>query len=246
MNKITKYNNPPLVEAVFELFFQTTNWNPVIPGLFYNEIKEIFPKITSNQTGFGFILDPQGIKIGGGNSDMTQYKNEEGNTIAQLTSGFLTINKLPKYNDWTSFKETIFFVIDALKRTLPPFETIRLGLKFINKIDIGSSHSYENFKKHFEVIPLIPKNFNNNLGSIQINLESPIIPDTEILALSLVSLKKEPNYNAPIMFQLYYTRIKDVTSVVIENWIQEAYLRLYETFDNSLTKSCKNGFNNIQ
>jgi uncharacterized protein (TIGR04255 family) len=246
MNKIKKYSNPPLVEAVFELFFQTTNWNPVIPGLFYNEIKEIFPIITSNQTGFGFILDPQGLKIGSGNPDMTQYKNADNDTLVQLTSGFLTVNKLPKYNNWTSYKETISFVVDALKRVLPAIETIRLGLKFINKIDIGDYHSYENFKKHFEVYPILPKNFNNNLSSVQLNLETPIIPDTEILALSLVSLKKDSDYKAPMMFQLYYTRIKDVNIVVVEDWIQEAYNRLYETFDNSLTKSCKNGFNSVQ
>jgi uncharacterized protein (TIGR04255 family) len=243
MSKFKRYKKPPLIEAIFELFYKTPNWSPVIPGLFYNEIKEKFPNISSNQTGFGVLLGPQGLKIGGGNSELTQYKNIENNTTVQLTSGFLTVNKLPEYDCWTTYKETIYYAIEAFKRSLPSVEIVRLGLKFINKIDIGSSHSYDNFKKYFEVYPLIPKNFENNLSSIQINLESPIIQDTEILAISLLSLKKEQNFNSPIMFQLYFTRIKDLSEVVVENWLEQAYAKLYETFDNSLTKTCKNGFN---
>ena len=245
MTKNKVYKNPPLVEAVFELFYTTTNWSPVIPGVFYNEIKESFPNISKSQTGFGILLDNQGIRLGGGNSEMTQYKSQLNDTLVQLTSNLFTVNKLPKYQDWDSFKKTIHYSIDALKRSLPDIKITRIGLKFINKINIGSEHSYENFKRIFKVYPIIPSTFGNNLSSIQMNLESPVIPDTEILAVSFTSLRKEPNFTTPVIFQLYYTRVKEASELVIEDWLENAHANLHETFINGLTESCIKSFDNV-
>ena len=49
---------------------------------------------------------------------MTQYKNSTNDTIIQLSSNLLTVNKLPKYNGWESYSEIIIFAIKALNRAL--------------------------------------------------------------------------------------------------------------------------------
>lgn len=241
-----KYLNPPLVEAVFELSYRSPEWSPIIPGLFYTEIKDRFPNITANQNGFGITLDPMGLKIGGGPSELTQYKSEDNHTLVQLSNNLLTINKLPEYLSWQSYKETIEYTISAFMRVYKKIEINRIGLRFINKIDVGDSHSFSNLKKYFDIYPNTPSNLQKEINSIQLSFESPLIKDTEILALSLVTLRKEPKYNSPVLLQLYMTRIKDMAGIQIGDWIEKAHEELRETFENSITKQCKKEFDNVR
>jgi uncharacterized protein (TIGR04255 family) len=245
MTENKKYLKPPLVEAVFEMFYRTTEWSPVIPGIFYNEIKNNFPIITASQSGFGISFDPKGFKIGGASGEMTQYKSEGNDTIVQLSSNLLTVNKLPEYVSWESYKATIDSTIMAFRKIFNKIEINRIGLRFINKIDIGDSHSFTNFKKYFDVYPIIPNNITKELNSVQLSFESPIIKDIEILAISLATIKKEAKYNSPVLFQLYITRIKDIIGINIEEWIEKAHLELRDTFENSITKLCKKEFDNV-
>jgi uncharacterized protein (TIGR04255 family) len=240
-----KYIKPPLVEAVFELFYRTSEWSPVIPGIFYNEIMNNFPNITNSHSGFGITLDPKGLKIGGGNPELTQYKSAGNDTIVQLSSNLFTINKLPEYVSWSSYKETINTTLQAFRKIYKKIEITRIGLRFINKIDIGNSHSLTNFKKYFVVYPIIPGNITKDLNSLQLSFESPLIKDTEILAISLATLRKEAKYNSPVLFQIYITRIKDIAGINIEEWIESAHLELRDTFESSVTKQCKKEFDNV-
>lgn len=238
-----KYKNPPLVEAVFEFFYSSSEWNTVIPGIFYNEVKEKFPNINQNKGGFGISFDNKGLKIGAGTSELTQYRNKKGNTLIQLSNNLLTVNKLPEYDGWESYLKTIKYAISALSKVLKIDKVNRIGLKAINKIDI-ESHTYENFKKFYTVYPSIPNNVKNDLSSIQLNIESPIVEKDEVLALSVATIRKEPNYNAPTLFQLYVTRLKEIDNGNIENWLEESHKIITDTFENSLTKYCKGKFNN--
>lgn len=242
MDKTHKYKKPPLVEAVFEYFFTSKEWTSIIPGLFYSQIKEKFPIISQSKGGFGVTFDGKGLQIGGGNSDLTQYKNKEGNTIIQLSRNMLTVNKLPKYEGWESFIEIIVFAVESINKTLKIDKVERIGLKSLNKIDIHT-HSLDNIKNHFTIYPVIPLNSGKNLNSIQLNIETPIIENKEVLAISLVTLRKEPNYNAPVMFQLYVTRMIDVPSNY-RDWLEKAHLTLYKSFIQSLTTATKELFDN--
>jgi len=240
-----KYLNPPLVEAIFELFYRTTEWSPVIPGLFYNEIRNNFPTITTSHGNFNIPFDPKMIMIGGVGGEIAQYKSEGNDTVVQLSSNFLSVNKLPAYVSWESYKELIDNTIMAFRKSFNKFEVNRIGLKFINKIDIGDSHSFTNFKKYFDIYPIIPDDITKEINAIQFSFESPIIKDTEILAISLATLQKEAKYNSPVLLQLYMTRIKNISEIIIEDWIEKAHLVLRDTFENSITKLCKKEFDNV-
>lgn len=238
------YKNPPLVEAVFELFYYSSSWSSIIPGMFYNEIKDRFPIITQNQGGFGVAFNGKGLKIGSGNGDLTQYRSSNNDTVIQLSNNLLTVNKLPKYNGWESYIEVINYAIEALKRVVKIVRIERIGLKSINKIDI-KTHSLEQFKEYFTIYPNYPANINDQLNSIQINLEYPLIQNKEILTVLLATLKQEPNYEAPVIFQIYITRINEIPENQIE-WLEVTHKKLSETFENSLTEFCKTQFDHVQ
>jgi len=243
MAKTKKYNKPPLTEAVFELFFESSNWSPAIPGIYYSKVQKKYPIISQSPGGFGISFGPKGLQLGAGNNDLTQFKSTDGSSIIQLSNNLLTVNKLPEYGGWESYKLMILEALSTLKEVLKINKVNRVGLKTINKIDINVN-TYENFKKHFNVYPVLPKGSNAN--SIQLNYETPVNDNSDILAISLATLNKEKGYEAPTLFQLYFTKIKDVEMQETEDWIENAHKHLHKAFDESLTEECKKSFDNVQ
>jgi uncharacterized protein (TIGR04255 family) len=43
-SKGRKYKNPPVVEALGEIFFSGSKWDSTLPGLFFDKIKDDYPK----------------------------------------------------------------------------------------------------------------------------------------------------------------------------------------------------------
>jgi len=244
MIETKKYKKPPLTEAVFELFFNSSNWSPAIPGMFYNLVKDKYPIITQSPGGFGVSFGPGSIQMGPGNNDLTQFKSTDGSSIIQLSNNLFTVNKLPEYGGWNSYKALILEAVENLKKVLDLTKLNRIGLKAINKIDV-KSHTYENFTNFFNVYPRIPDGLTPNINSIQLNFETPIEINKEILAVSLATLNREKDYEAPVLFQIYFTKIRDVEVDEVEEWVEIAHKHLHNAFDLSLTKNCKDTFDNV-
>lgn len=237
-----KFKNPPLTEAVFELFYQSSDWTPAIPGIFYSKVIKDYPIISQSGGGFGIALGTQGVQIGSGNSNLTQFKSKDNSCIIQLSNNLFTVNKLPKYNGWESYRNMILEALNILYSTIDIQRINRIGLRTINKLDV-KSHSLENFKRSFNVYPNMPEGIVNDFNSLQINYETPF-SDNEVLAVDFATLKKEINYQAPVQFQLYYTKLSTINIDLIEKWIDNAHTQLHTAFDNILTIEQKGEFDN--
>lgn len=233
-----KYKNPPLTEAVFELFFNTNSWNATIPGLFFEKIKDRFPDIVQPQNGVGIEIGGNAFQIGGHNPDIIQYKNSSGNTIVQLSKNMLTVNKVPKYEGWEVFIDDILYVVSTLNSALSNVGATRMGLRYLNKMDIGK-HSLSDFKKYFKIYPYgLPSDEEEKVNAINFLLEYPVVEDREFFSLQFATLRKEPNYNAPVHFDLYITRVKDIAELTnnYKDWLEKAHSLMNERFRSILTE----------
>lgn len=242
METTKKFKNPPLIEAVFELFYQANDWNPATPGTYYSKVNKDFPIITQSGGGFGFTLGPQGVQIGSGNNNLTQFKSQDNSSIIQLSNNLFTVNKLPKYQGWESYKDMIMKAVGLLTSTVDIHQIDRIGLRALNKLDV-KSHSLENFRKSFNVYPNMPEGIVNDFNSLQLNYEIPF-PDNEVLAVNFATLRKESGYQAPVQFQLYYTKLTPIDKSSIEKWIDNAHMQLHSAFDHIVTKEQKREFDN--
>ncbi|WP_436516099.1 TIGR04255 family protein [Ekhidna sp. To15] len=242
MKTTKKFKNPPLTEAVFELFYQTSNWNPATPGTYYSKVSKDYPVITQSGGGFGIALGAQGVQIGSGNNNLTQFKSQDNSSIIQLSNNLFTVNKLPKYGGWESYKEMILEAVELLYSTIDIQQINRIGLRAINKLDV-KSHSLENFKRSFNVYPNMPNGIVNDFNSLQLNYETSF-PDNEVLAVNFATLRKESGYEAPVQFQLYYTKLTPVDKNSIEKWLDNAHMQLHSAFDHIVTSEQKKEFDN--
>lgn len=244
-----KYNNPPLEEVVCEIHFGSDEeWDLTYPSGFYDKIKEKFPtKKTKKMPSFGVSVGVQGVGITPNESQrfILQGWNETENLVAQIADNLLIINSLKPYIHWESFKEIILECLKYYREVANPTSIQKLSLKYINKLDVGNKHSYQELKKIFNILPSIPESIEGDANSLQMIVEIPYNENREILAIQQATLKPEQNKQAPVLFELNYILLNPdaVSFDTFEQWIENAHTRIENVFENGLTDEIKSKFN---
>lgn len=149
-----RYQNPPIVEAVCEFRFPPDSpWDLTIPGLVYDRLKGTFPQKRSAPT-FGFD-----IRLGQGSVEQRlepttrmQFLREDGNALVQVGPNLLAVNHLKPYPGWKAFAPMIQQAYRAYVETAPPTAIHRIGLRYINRIELPGPRveleEYLNFYPH--------------------------------------------------------------------------------------------------
>ncbi len=91
-----KYQNPPIQEALCEIFFSQPEWDNTMPGLFYEQIKKDHPNKTQiKQLNVEVSVgDNKRAAKFSDNEDRIQFRNTDGSQIVQLASNLLVVNQL--------------------------------------------------------------------------------------------------------------------------------------------------------
>ena len=88
----------------------------------------------------------------------------------------LTVNRVPEYKAWENFMPSIIKALHTLKNVMEINTIERIGLKYINKINAGEKHSFENFTKLFNLYPSTVDGFKYDTKSIQLNIDFLLFP----------------------------------------------------------------------
>jgi uncharacterized protein (TIGR04255 family) len=237
-----KYDKSPLIEVVFEISFNAANkWNDVIPGLFYSKIEKRFPKISPRINNIGITNNSLQVAK---SVNTTLYKNEEENTIVQLSNNIFSVNKLPNYEGWDKFISDIDYAYKSFREIielhLSPIQVNRIGLRYINKIDI-EKHSVSNLKNYLNIYPNLPA-YIDSINAIQIALESQHQKEginKNILSINIATLKQDAQYKAPILFEIDYLNQFNVDLSKYKEWLIDSHEEIDNVFDLSLTEMSK-------
>lgn len=245
MLKSKIYNNPPLIETVFEFFFIAENWTSVIPGLFYTKIQDKFPKISKVDFGMEFTFSHDGVKMDRGNNEVTRYSNQNGDTVIQLSPNFLTVNKLPVYESWESYYDTIQMAVESLL-SLSNFKIKKIrniGLKCVNRIDVGEVNA-SNLLDYLTIYPHIPKELDNleAVPAYVVKYEKRYTDPGDILTVSVFTTVSTPESKAPVIVELHRFNKKGIEIADYKKWVERAHIQLRQTFDICFTEFAKNKF----
>ncbi len=101
-----RYERPPVVEALCEVYFTGSSWDPTTPGLFYERVRKEYPQKSqaAHQVGFEIQLSP-------GQAESRQlpietrmrFARSDNSRVLQLARDVLIVNQLlpyPRYEEW--------------------------------------------------------------------------------------------------------------------------------------------------
>lgn len=140
-----QYRNPPIQEALCEVrFVADEEWDPTLPGLVYQALREEYPAKPTSQG-----LVEAGINVKGedgmGPSIMVrqdlhrvQFRDPTGKRIAAVGSGVLSVHLLRPYTEWEDFRAQIQRALTAFVEVTKPDGIARIGVRYINKIEVAA------------------------------------------------------------------------------------------------------------
>lgn len=233
-----QYKNPPIIEALCEFrFIPSQEWDLTIPGLIYEKVKKLFP-MREQQLGIGFKLDKseKGInyQIEPGPPRIQFFKKNK-ETLIQLSPNLLSINQLKPYQSWKKFKPMILDSFQKYKEVSNPKDFQRIGLRYINRIDIDSV-SIE-FEKYFNLSFRIPEKLPQDYNDFFIRIQIPYSGGRDSMIISMSSIDPIKPKSLSMILDLDY--IMHIPSAInfekVPAWIEEAHSRVEEVFEACIT-----------
>ena len=248
-----KYNNPPIVEALCEFQFITDQqWDLTIPGLIYAEIKEKFPQ-KQQQVGIGIQFKPTdngGVENRVENAPpRMRFFNQDKTMLVQVGPDLLVVNQLKPYKSWNSFKPIILENLNIYRKEAGPRGFKRIGLRYINKINIKSTLvTLKNIKNYLKFHPSVPMDIPQDHLNFILRTEIPCNNGRDLIVLIIGSATPEETGISSIILDLNYV-LSQSDSIPIDNvesWLEEAHSSIENFFEACITDKSRKIFEEVE
>jgi uncharacterized protein (TIGR04255 family) len=218
------YKNPPILEAVCEFKFQPpASWNPAIPDLIYEKVKAQFPEREPEPT--------PGAKM--------KFRRADGSALLQVAPKLLAINQLRPYPAWPQFRQMILEVYSLYCEIAHPTNMIRLGLRYINQIEIpGTKIEIGRFLRG------CPQSYHK----LFLSMEFPFEAEGENLTMILAHVPHNEGDFSRFYLDLDYGAFPATATApeAIAPILERAHDRLEQIFEASLTEETRRLFGEIK
>ncbi len=239
-----RYKNSPILEAICEFRFPSeVPWDLTTPGSFYDKIKNTFPIKEQHTTQSVEISESQSgiqhqLKI---DQRMFFYTNDK-KTFVQIGNQVLGINCLKPYPSWDKFKPFIESPYKALKELIELKSPTRIGLRYINKIEVPKTNG--DLSNYFEFRPLMGSNLPQNLEKFNVGCYLPFSDARDYCRIRLSSATPDKSDNNAYLLDLDY--ILDKKSAILpENvieWVDHAHDETEKVFEGCITDQLREIF----
>lgn len=244
------FPNAPITEALLDIRVvlpNNTDINKLVE--FQNKIKKNYPNKQVKvewKASFKFKDGnrPQMVNEHGQTNGYLFYSPDKKKLVQARLDGF-TFNKLRPYSNWSDFSNEAKELWEHYKQIANPIKIIRLGLRYINRIEIplpiNSLDDYLSTKP--VVCPDMPMTLENFLMRVNF-APSPENPNNAIV-LETIDTKQNPQKVVPIILDIDVFRKIDIDPNKDQKmWEIFSQLREYKNslFINSITNKTKKLF----
>jgi uncharacterized protein (TIGR04255 family) len=162
---IGNLKNKPLVEAIFELGWSVPDPNDqfldVLPGLYYNEVRDDYPfieNLPASQIPIPLLRNAVRHRF---------RKERDGWPLTQLGPGLLTVNDTVGYTTWSEFLPRIITAVCALAKVYDKAEPFtRAELRYINAVEFDSQrHRFAEFVERSLHTSIALPNLSDGVGA---------------------------------------------------------------------------------
>ena len=243
-----RYNNPPIIEALCELRFEPSlPWDLAIPGLVYERVRDDFRKrrqVRALETSVS--ASTEGVEQQVRTTDRMQFLREDERALIQVGPDLLAVNHLKPYPTWQEFLPLIQRGFDAYCDAAAPKGVHRIGLRYINRIDIpGQSIELEDY---FEFRPFVGSELAQDFGPFIVGIQVPYEDSRDTLRLQLANARVETPDTVGITLDLDYflSRPGEVSLDDVFEWVDMAHCRVEEVFEACITDHLRQMFEEVR
>lgn len=167
------YRNPPVVEALCEIYFADSSWDDTVPGAFYERVRSRFPRKQRREIQEARItMGPETSTAGVQRlPPWMQFLTEDGSLMIQVAENLVVVNQLLPYRHFENWEPIIYETLNVYNEVALPKRIVRIGLRYINRIEIpGTVIPMEDY---FKIYPNLPPSLGNRHGAFLVRVEAP-------------------------------------------------------------------------
>ena len=243
-NRGRKYKNPPVVEALCEFFFSGSKWDSTLPGLFFEKIKDNYPKKRElEQIGVEVNISKnmQGSKVMHGEKRI-QFVKEDNSQLVQIERDLLVVNQLkpyPKFEDW---KPAVDKMLNFYIQLADPQGIRQLGIRYINRIVIPTNKF--KMEDYFYLYPEVPQSLESMHGRFMMRLEIPPKHKEHLLVITFGTAPADSPQTSVEMLDIYdiFALPQPLSTSDVDKYIIEAHENIEVAFENSITNKTRELF----
>jgi uncharacterized protein (TIGR04255 family) len=249
------YKEPPIVEALAEIFFTGSREAASIKDAFYARIQDRFPTQKQlDQVGVEVRVAPgQAAAQFEQRAPRFQFLTEDGTRMIQLEQDLLVVNQLhpnpqvpyPHFEEW---QPIVIEMLDLYRELAQPNSVDRLGVRYINRVVIP--HTRFQMEQYFTLYPQVPDELGGEHGSFLMRLEIPAFYDDHRLFITFGSAPPDPGQEDKAAYLL---DIYDVVPMgepdslkTVGRRLDEAHGSIISTFENSITPTARKLFGELE
>lgn len=152
-----RYQKPPLVEALCEVRFASTEgrrWDWTIPGMLYERIQDRFPTRKSRHAINIPVTTP--VPLGATASiERLQFVSRDESTVVQVGPDLLAVNSLGQHLGWVELRDTLLDVLATYREIASPSGIAMTAVRYINRVEIPNQSGFA-LEQYFKVLPGLP------------------------------------------------------------------------------------------
>ena len=239
-----RYVNPPVVEAVCEFrFSQDTDWDLTIPGLLYEKVKGDFP--TKRQK----LLHEVEIAAGSAevgpvtrSSERIWFLTSDERAFIQLAPRLLAVNSLRPYPSWQGFRPMVEKALEALAETADLPAVQRIGLRYINRIEIPSAEVQ--LEDYFSFTPFLAEHLPQEMASFIVGCVLPLHDGRDACRVQLTNAVAEEPDHCAFLLDLDYFLAKpgEIDSHGWMDWVESAHGGVEGIFEGCISQKLRDIF----
>lgn len=240
-----KYKNPPIVEALCEFRFQPgLAWDMALPERMYENLKDHFPKRRLAQSfETTLAIAPEGNHQQVKTKPRWQFLRDDERALVQIEANLLSVNHLSPYPTWMEFLPLIRQAFDVYQLTAEPKGLHRIGLRYINQIEITGTQIV--LDEYFNFFPTLNwQASGQGFVAFSTGVHIPFDDTHNILKLQMASSTSNNPESLIVSLDIDYFTGKsgEVGFDQAFDWLEQAHTRVEEAFENCLTDSLKKTF----
>ncbi len=242
---MSRYRNPPIVEAVCEFRFSAdTPWEQNLSERFYDAVKERFPIRESRRE--------QIIQIKTDNKGTTEHRLEaietpiflagDRRTLIQIGSRRLSIHRLKPYRSWDDFRLTINQAYDTITSLTKATGFDRIGLLYVDKIEIPGDDI--KLADYFTFYPHCGEGLPGDVMNFMVGCDFSYNQNRDVCRLSLTRAMPERQGASAYLLTIDYflARRNTVEPQNALMWVDEAHNMIKTLFGGCATEKLEEIF----
>jgi uncharacterized protein (TIGR04255 family) len=247
-----QYPTPPIREVVCEFrYLEDGHWDGAGPGLVYSAMSTEFPRRLADERPASSAapavespsLLPLGLQQLGlrfiPQRPLRFWREGDESGFIAVAPYRLGVHHFRPYPSWERFSEIIGKGAQAYQDVLKPTKVQRIGLRYINDINLG--HMSVSVEEFFDFYPFVGHNIPQNLSRFHCLVQIDFEDARDSLTLQVASAPQPEGQNAQVILDLDYFLAQPDNFELTETtqWLEKAHANLQSVFEGCLKDSAR-------